>query len=210
MLASISRISAIFTDDLVTSFVRSSSGNVAVNTAEIDLRRSSMLNTGGGGILQKDILNYYMPLGSMAADNYYHMGHEDHLFSGPVTFDPAETVTFDLIVDQSDLSAGDSYAVTVDKTVIDAALGTTDGVINDTTELKQVLELAFVNAGADTAVTLNGSYRGGGNRYVIESRETSSHVGSSIFLDSLTGPFDKLGSTADQSSITTICTPIPG
>ena len=82
----------------------------------------------------------------MASDNLYHQGHQDHLFSGPVTFDPTESVTFDLIVDQSDMSAGDTYSVTVDKSVIDTALGTTDGVINNAGELKQVLQLALATA----------------------------------------------------------------
>lgn len=188
-----------YSDELVTSFVRSSDGNVAVKTAELDLRRSSMLNTGGGGILQKDILNYYMPLGYMASDNFYHQGHQDHLFSGPVTFDPTESVTFDLIVDQSDMSVGDTYSVTVDKSVIDTALGTTDGVINNVGELKQVLQLALATAGANAGVTLNGVFNPGGSRYAFESLETSVHDGSSIILDQLTGPFNKLGlNTASQ------------
>lgn len=182
-----------FSDTLVTSFVRSSNGNVAVKTAEVDLRRSSMLNVGGGGILQKDILNYYMPLGYMSSDNFYHQAHQDHLFSGPVTFDPTETVTFDLIIDQSDMSTGDTYSVTVDKSVIDTALGTTDGIINNVGELKQVLQLALTTAGANAAVTLNGVFAPGGSRYAFESLETSPHEGSSIFLDQLTGPFNKLG-----------------
>lgn len=188
-----------FSDELVTSFVRSSNGNVAVKTAEVDLRRSSMLNVGGGGILQKDILNYYMPLGYMASDNFYHQAHQDHLFSGPVTFDPTETVILDLIIDQSDMSAGDTYSLTVDKSVIDTALGTTDGIINNVGELKQVMQLALTTAGANAAVTLNGVFAPGGSRYAFESLETSPHEGSSIFLDQLTGPFNKLGlNTASQ------------
>lgn len=182
-----------FSDKLVSSFVRSASGSVAVTTTEVDLRRTGMLNTGGGGILQKDILNYYMPLGSMASNNFYHQAHQDHLFSGPVTFDPTEVVTFDLIVDQSDMSAGDTYTVTIDKSVIDTALGTTDGVINNITQLKQVLQLAFDSSGASAGVTLNGTFAAGGNRYAIESLESSAHEGSSIYLDQLTGPFNKLG-----------------
>lgn len=184
---------SVFSDRLVTSFVRGAAGDVSVKTAEVDLRRSSMLNVGGGGILQKDILDYYMPLGGMSSDNFYHEGHQDHLFTGPVTFDASETVTFDLTVDESVLSPGNTYPITVDKSVIDAALGTTDGVINTVAQLKLVLEEAFDNAGATPFVTLNGTWTPSPGRFAIESRETSSNEGSSIYLTSLTGPFNKLG-----------------
>lgn len=184
---------SIFSDRLVTSFVRGAAGDVSVKTAEVDLRRSSMLNVGGGGILQKDILDYYMPLGGMSLDNFYHEGHQDHLFTGPVTFDASETVTFDLAVDESDMSPGNTYPITVDKSVIDAALGTTDGVINTVAQLKLVLEEAFDNAGATPFVTLYGTWNPGGDRFGIESLETSANEGSSIYVENLTGPFNKLG-----------------
>lgn len=184
---------SVFSDRLVTSFVRGTTGDVSVKTAEVDLRRSSMLNAGGGGILQKDILDYYMPLGSMSLNDFYHEGHQDHLFKGPVTFNAFETVTFDLIVDESDMSAGNTFPITVDKSVIDAALGTTDGVINTVAQLKLVLEEAFATAGAGAFVTLNGTWQPSPGRFAIESLETSANEGSSIRLDLQTGPFDKLG-----------------
>ncbi len=184
---------SVLSDRLVTSFVRGAAGDVSVKTAEVDLRRSSMLNVGGGGILQKDILDYYMPLGGMSLENFYHEGHQDHLFTGPVTFDASETVTFDLTVDESDMSPGNTYPITVDKSVIDAALGTTDGVINTVAQLKLVLEEAFDNAGATPFVTLYGTWNPGGDRFGIESLETSANEGSSIYVENLTGPFNKLG-----------------
>lgn len=180
-------------EKIVTAFVRSESGGVAVKTTEIDLRRSSMLNTGGGGILQKDILDYYMPLGHMSFNNFYHQGHQDHRFNGPVTFNATETVTFNLVVDRSDMSPGETFAVSVDKSVIDAALGTTDGVIQNIAQLKLVLQEAFDNAGATPYVTLNGTFDPRGNEYGIESRETSGHVGSSTYVELLTGPSGKIG-----------------
>ncbi|CAH0343153.1 hypothetical protein RHI9324_04886 [Rhizobium sp. CECT 9324] len=184
---------SVLSEQLVTSFVRSASGSVSVKTAEVDLRRSSMLNTGGGGILQKDILDYYMPIGSMYSENFFHQAHEDHSFTGPVTFSASETATFDLIVDQSDLSPGDTYPIVVDRTVIDTALGTSDGIISNVAQLKLVLQQAFNDAGAGPFVTLNGTFAAPANRYAIESLETSPHQGSSIILDQLTGSFGKLG-----------------
>lgn len=186
-----------FSEHLVTSFVRGATGDVSVKTAEVDLRQSSMLNTGGGGILQKDIPDYYMPLGYMVI--YQSLpGIQDHLFSAPVTFDATDTVTFDLVIDRSDLSPGSTFPVSVDKSVVDAALGSSDGVINSLTQLKMVLEKAFDNAGASPFVTLNGwalnsTWRPPANRYAIETLETSGNVGSSVYVEALTGPFDKLG-----------------
>lgn len=189
---------SVLSEHLVTSFVRGPTGNVSVKTAEVDLRRSSMLNAGGGGILQKDIPDYYMPLGSMFSYRYFNQGIEDHLFTGPVTFDAADTVTFDLVLDRSDMSPGNTFPITVDKSVVDAALGTADGVINNVAQVKLVLERAFDNAGASPFVTLDGYALNGiwlppPNRYAIETLETSGNVGSSVYLEALTGPFGKLG-----------------
>jgi flagellin len=185
---------SVLSDNLVTAFVRGSAGAVAVKTAEVDLRESSMLNAGGGGILQKDLLDYYMPLGPMYRDDFYHEGHQDHIFRGPVTFDASEVVSFDLTVDRSDLSDGETYSVVVDKSVIDAALASTDGVINNVGELRRVLQQAFDTAGAGATATMYGTYFNPAvSRYGIDSRETSGHPGSSIYVEDLTGPYAKLG-----------------
>lgn len=182
-----------FSEHLVTSFVRGATGEVSVKTAEVDLRQSSMLNAGGGGILQKDIPDYYMPLGSMFSYTERSQGIQDHLFTGPVTFAAPETVTFDLVVDRSDMSPGNTSSITVDKSVIDAALGITNGTINNVTELKQVLQLAFDNAGATPFVTLNSTWPAPANRFSIESLEATGGIGSSIYLEALSGPVGKLG-----------------
>ena len=185
---------SLFSERLVTAFVRGATGDVSVKTAAVDLRRSSMLNVGGGGILQMDILDFYMPLGHMDFDDFYHEGHQDHLFIGPVKFDASEAVTFDLIIDESDISPGNTYPITVDKSVIDAALGTTDGVIHSVAQVKLVLQEAFNNAGAGPFVTVHGKWGNPAvNRYGIESLETSGPPGASVYLDQLNGPFNKLG-----------------
>jgi flagellin len=178
---------------IVSAFVRDAGNGVSVKTTSIDLRSSSMLNLGGGGILQKDILDYYMPLGGMSSYSFYHEGHEDHAFSGPVTIGLADTVTFDLVVDRSGLSAGDTFNISVDKSVVDAALGTTDGVITNAAQLTLVLQKAFDNAGASPYATPYGTWSTPAGSYSIQSLETTSHVGSSIFIENRTGPFAKLG-----------------
>jgi flagellin len=179
--------------EIVSAFVRDAGNGVSVKTASIDLRNTSMLNLGGGGILQKDILDYYMPLGGMSSYSTYHEGHEDHAFSGPVTIGVAETIAFDLVVDRSGLSAGDTFNIAVDKAIVDAALGTTDGVIANVTQMTLVLQRAFDSAGASPYATPYGTWSTPAGSYSIQSRETTAHVGSSIFIENLTGPFAKLG-----------------
>jgi flagellin len=175
----------VLKDSVVSSFIRNSANEVSINLADIDLRRTTMLNNGGGGILQKDILDYYMPLGAMYSDTYRHEGHEDHIFNGPQTFSTTDSLTFDLVVDRSDVSAGDTFHITVDKTVIDAALGTSDGVIRNAFDLRDVFFQAFRNAGADSFADLNRLYVSSPTRYEIQSLETTSHVGSSIYIDNI-------------------------
>ncbi len=183
-------------DTVVSGFVRASNGSVSVSTIQVDLRTTSMLNTGGGGILQKDDPDYYMPVRGPSLDTFRHNGHEDHGFKGPVTFDATSSVTFDLTVDASDMDAGDTYAgVTVDKSVVDAALGTTDGVIKDVAALRQVLQQAFDNAGAGSAANVYGTWStaaSSATRYEIQSLDTSSHAGSSISLSNIASTLDPL------------------
>lgn len=184
---------------LTSGFVRNTDNTVSVKTVDIDLRRTSMFNTGGGGILQKDIADYYMPLSEMSSYTFYHEGHEQYLFSGPVTFGALDVSTFDLVVDRSSLSAGDTFSIVIDKTVVDDALGTTDGIINSVAEVRLVLQKAFDNAGASPYANPYGHYAPA-NGYSIQSLETTAHVGSSIFIENLSDPGGKLGFASPSGS----------
>lgn len=175
----------VLDETVVSAFIRNSSDSVGVELAPIDLRTTSMLNTGGGGILQKDTLDYYMPVGGMYSDTYRHEGHEDHLFIGPQTFAAGDFLTFDLVVDRSSVSAGDTFAITIDKGVIDTALGTTDGVIKNASDIRKVFTQAFQDAGASPYADMYRSYLTDSRRYEIQSLETTSHEGSSIYIENI-------------------------
>jgi flagellin len=181
---------SVLTDRVVSGFVRDANNNVSVQTNEVDLRRTSMLNTGGGGILQKDVLDYYMPLGGMTNNTDHHYAHEDHTFNGPVTFDVSDFVDFNLVVDRSDMAAGDTFAVSVDKSVIDSALGATDGIIKDAKDLRAVLQKAFDNAGASTAAGIMNTYTTSTTRFEIRSLETTGNIGSSVYVEDLDSSFN--------------------
>lgn len=182
-----------FDDLVVDSFTRNSNGATSVNTTKIDMRNTSMLNVQGGGILQKDDLDYYMPMGDMYSSNLYHEGHEDHYFSGPITFSDTDSVRTNILIDNSEDAVGLSFNLTIDKSVVDDALGTTDGRIENVAQLRKVLQKAFDNAGASPYADVYGTQAIGANdryRYEIRTLETSGNLASSISVGNVVTTFD--------------------
>jgi flagellin len=179
-----------FETEVVASFVRSSRNQVAVKTIALDLTGISMINEGGGGLLQKDIrsLGTIGGFRNVGFTTESHQGHQDHPFTGPKTFGAADFITFDLTIDQSAYSPGVTASVTIDKAVIDAALGTATGTIGSATAMRTVLEHYFqVNGIPATAMsTWAGNDPG---RFEIQSLETSGHPGSSIAISNVTSSF---------------------
>lgn len=178
-------------DYVVDSFTRNADGATTINTSKVDLRKTSMLNDFGGGILQKDDPDYYMPVQPMVADNFRHEGHEDHYFDGPIVFG-SESVQFDLLIDNSPESAGEPFHITINRSVVDRALGTNDGEIDNVYQLRTVMQLAFADVGADAYADVYGTQAisaTDAHRYEIRSLETSPNVGSSVFISNVTSTF---------------------
>jgi flagellin len=136
-----------FSTSVTASFVRSAT-DVSVKKIDVDLRQISMINSGGGGILQKDAFGETAEFGEVMYDTYRHEGHEDHTFYGPMTFGASDTLSFTLVLDRSPVSAGESYDIVIDKALIDDALGTSDGIVRDAVDVRAVLQKAFDDAGA--------------------------------------------------------------
>jgi flagellin len=181
---------ASFETGVVASFVRSGQNQVSVKTINLDLSKISMINDGGGGSLQKDIRSLGT-IGGFRDVNFTtdsHVGHQDHGFTGPKTFSPIDTLSFDLTIDQSTYSSGITTTVTLDKTVIDAALGTTTGIIASAGAMRTVLEYYFQTNGIPATTN---SYRAGNDpsRFEIASTEQSGHPGSSIAIANVTSSF---------------------
>ncbi|MFS2151620.1 flagellin [Rhizobium sp. Rhizsp42] len=186
------------TDDLtasvMSSFVRSDDGSVKVETESVNLKLSSMLNTGGGGILQKE-LGGVGDIGGFRGTNINsdaHQGHENHNFAGPATFGSADYIDFDLVVDAGDYSAGETFtALRIDKSVIDAALGTNDGKIRNASDMRKVLNQVFSDNGVPATANetrFSGSLTAAS--FEIASLETSGHPGSSIDITGVASDFD--------------------
>lgn len=169
---------------VVSSFVRATDGGVSVTKTNIDLKATTMLNVGGGGILQKELTADYPDLQPLAIVSYFHEGHEDHTFIGPVTFSPTDSITFNLVLDRSPVASGNTYPITINKALVDAALGSTDGIVADAFDVRKILQKAFDDAGAPAD-----AYRGGDTHptiYDVATRELTGHVGSSIYFEDLT------------------------
>ncbi|WP_313613933.1 flagellin [Agrobacterium sp.] len=180
---------------VVSAFVRSSEGSVAVKTSDVDLRTISMLNEGGGGILQKD-LGGVADIGGFADANmnvYAHNGHETHVFTGPATFVGTDFIEFSVLVDAFDTDVGVTITnLRIDKSVVDAALGTLDGTINNAYDMTRVLQKVFDDNGVPLwAVKPNGftSFGSDATRYEIGSLETSGHNGSSVDITGVNSSF---------------------
>ncbi len=185
------------TDDLTTSvmssFVRADDGSVKVETESVNLKLSSMLNTGGGGILQKE-LDGVGNIGGFRGTNINsdaHQGHENHDFTGPATFGATDYIDFDLEVDAGDYSAGETFTgLRIDKSVIDTALGTTDGKIRTASDMRKVLNQVFADNGVPATANetrFSGSLTAG--NFEIASLEASGHPGSSINITGVRSDF---------------------
>lgn len=181
------------TTSVVSSFVRDANSNVQVKTMDIDLKHSSMLNEGGGGgILQKQI-HSVGDIGGFRGtglNSVAHQGHERHKFTGGVTFGAGDTITFDINVDSGTHTTGTDYTLTIDKALVDAALGTTDGNVTNTAQLRAVLQRAFTDNGVPaTAYESLFSGTGSTTHFEIGSLETSGHPGSSITISNVGSSF---------------------
>ncbi|MBB6179988.1 flagellin [Pseudorhizobium flavum] len=177
---------------VVASFVRSSSGSVSVEKLDMNLKTTSMLNTGGGGILQKEIGGVGDIGGfrgsELTADA--HQGHESHTFTGPTIFGASDYIEFDLIIDASPHSPGDTFTgLRIDKAVIDAALGTTEGVMLNAAQLRTVLNRVFSDNSVPASASATLFTGGMAGLFEIESTESTTHPGSSIDVLNVTSEF---------------------
>ncbi|WDZ77305.1 flagellin [Ensifer adhaerens] len=179
---------------LVSSFVRAADGSIELNTTDLNLKLTSMLNAGGGGILQKEIGGVGDIGGFRRAgiNSVAHQGHENHAFTGPATFGSTDYIEFDLTVDAGTHSAGVVFTgLRIDKAVIDAALGTTDGKINTASQMRAVLQRVFQdNAVPATAYETLFSGSSSSNQFEIGSLETSGEPGSSIDISNVVSDFN--------------------
>ena len=172
------------TENLVASFSRSQDGSVSLSTIDVDLKATSLFNAGGGGILQRDPPPAFEELPSTVANDYRPAGHERHGLSGPVTFVPGDSLSFDIVVDRSpEEPTGRVTSITID--YADVVAGAGGGTISHVSQWQTILNTALSAAGAQAHVpsvqwTNPGHFPAS---YVIQTNETSGLVGSSIYIE---------------------------
>ncbi|WP_370195367.1 MULTISPECIES: flagellin [Aurantimonas] len=147
---------------LVASLSRSSTSGLSVGTIGVDLQKTSLFNVDGGGMLQPDprsprnigglrsIAAVYPP--SYTPSNTASSVDRTFTFSGPVTFGLSDTMTFTMTVDADNpgtpglpgpYDLGQDISVVIDRALVDATTGRTDGVVADYHEMIQVLDAAI-------------------------------------------------------------------
>ncbi|NDW07363.1 flagellin N-terminal helical domain-containing protein [Jiella pacifica] len=172
------------TTSITASISRTASG-ISLGSMSVDLNALALINTGGGGLLQKDS-GELGDIGGFSTVNVTgtgHNGHDDFAFTGPGTLSASDTITFDILVDDSPVEAGDLYTVVIDRARVDAALGVgVAGTISTVSDWEAVLDSAFTAQGIDARA---GGFHWSSGPLEISSTETSGHPGSSITISNV-------------------------
>lgn len=168
---------------LTTGFVRNGT-SVSVSSTEIDLAATSLFNTTGGGILQKDDRSPGTIGGLRITDAFTYGGGavQSFTFDGPLVFaDDSTAITFNLVLDADDPSnttspgGGTTVSVTLNRTLMDQVYPTLNGVISSRDQFAWLVREATIPLGAQFA-----SRSGTTDGYALLSLETSGLTGSSI------------------------------
>lgn len=194
-------------EQLTTSFIRSSSGGVSVQSTNIDLSKVSLFNSTGGGLLQADnrspgtvggirnTIYSFDPVGSSA--------WEDYIFDGPLTFtDNSTAITFTLNLDADDPATttgalpGTTQTYTIDRDAIDAVNASWNGVVSNRSQWREVLQSVL---GSAVRILQDSSNP---EKYSIETMEVSGR-GSSYYMSGLSStlPGGKTAGLQDSSAI---------
>ncbi len=167
---------------LVSSFVRNDAG-VAIKTTDVDLAFVSLFNAAGGGALQVDERGLGMigGLRNQVRDVTASLGWQRVDFVGPAEFAAADQISFDLTLDASVNSGGQTFPVTIDRALVDTVLGTSDGKVTNVGQWRAIVQAALTNA--SVPVSLNVA----GGDLQFTTTESVGHVGSSVALSNWTG-----------------------
>lgn len=171
---------------ITSSFIRSADGSVQVGITDIDVADLSLFNVGGGGALQKDPRSLG-DIGGFRGANVSRdgsPGQSYYQFTGLLTFDVSDTINFNILVDDSPLATGVNYAITIDKSAVDAALNTTDGVISNSQDYADVLQYVFAASGVPATATFAGI-----GAFGIHTNEATGLPGSSTTVSGVTSTF---------------------
>lgn len=146
---------------VVASFSRTSSGSIEIGTIDVDLRRTALFdaNATRGGILEQGqaLTNNggLQNSATVAGDGTNPASVTLFTNVNSVTLDEDDVIKFNLVFN------GEARRVIIDKATVDAALGTSDGVVADAADMVTVVQLALRNAGFDTTTDVTVSANAG-------------------------------------------------
>lgn len=143
-----------WTQSVVSSFSRDGSGSISIGTVDVDLMTTALFDASatGAGLLDAGLAlaedGGVQDVAESAGDG---VGAAANVavfsdVSAGVTLDDNDAITFDLVKD------GTATTITINKSVVDSALSSTDGVIADATDMATVVTAALADAGV-TGVT---------------------------------------------------------
>lgn len=140
------------TQSIVSSFTRNSDNTITLGKIDVSLANFMLFDasaTGAGLLDEGTALAATGTLQDVAQDAGDGAGTEAVVavfgdVSAGVTFDANDALQFDLIRN------GTTTTIKIDKSTVDAALSSTDGVVANAADMATVLDLALTNAGIDT------------------------------------------------------------
>jgi flagellin len=197
-------VQQVSTEKVVASFNRDAAGNVTLGTIDVDTSKTALFNANATqyGILEKGAA--LASVGGLAAASATGTagppatGATTTPAYASVSLDQDDVIKFDLT-----LNGGSATTITVDKAVVDKALGTTTGAITNAADWAKVITDAFGNAGVAVGATGDVTVSAAGVITTVATGTTSkidiANVRSSSngnFFDATT--FDITNATAAQ------------
>ncbi len=151
---------------VVASFSRTGGGAISIGTIDVDLTKTALFdaNATSGGLLDRGqeltnnggLQDTTTPAAGDGGGNPASVTLFTDVDTDGVTLDNNDAIKFDFVFN------GETTTITIDRATVDAALGSSDGIVADAADMASVVELALQNAGFDTTndVTVAGDASG--------------------------------------------------
>jgi len=163
---------------VVSSFSRTGDGAISIGTIDVQLAKVALFDASatGSGLLEAGqaltntggLQNTATPVAGDGAGTPAAVTLFTDVDTNGVTLDGDDAIAFDLVFN------GEARTVRIDKSIVDAALGTTDGVISDANDMVSVVELALQKAGFNTTSDVVVSADGSGGVVITHATDDTS------------------------------------
>jgi flagellin len=147
----------VLSTTIVSGFTRNAQGGVELQTLDVDLSKTVLLNEAGGGLLQAGSgSSSFSGVGGLVAgldalqsspvtaatSDIWHVIP----FTGPFTVAAGDSLTFTLST--TDVAVSDQRTYTIDRSVVDNVLGSgANGVVSNSMALQNVFNYTIANLG---------------------------------------------------------------